>query len=451
MRIPRLFQSSFAALCAACVLSGAVAAESLIPPGAESKVLPNGMRAVVIPTDTPDVVAIQIVMSVGSRNEVEKGKSGFAHFFEHLMFRGTDRFPSDVADAMLKNAGVDSNAWTWDDQTVYHKVFLKEDLPKILDYEADRFQHLKFAEPEFRTEALAVLGEYNKNSANPTEKMFELLQDTAFNVHTYEHTTMGFLADIEKYPEGYEYSWQFYDRFYRPEYATVLLVGDVKPDAAFKLIEQEFGEWKKGDYVPDIKPEPAQTSPREGHIEWESPTLPWVMLGYKSPPYSDLNSTAALQVWESLAFSKTGDLYKKLVLQEQVVDEFQPFFWLKKDPFLVGMSARVSDPSKVAYVREEVRKSFESLASKPISAKELEEVKSRMRYSYLHGLTSPASIAGSIAFSLSLDPELSSIDRYYEAIAKVSPEDLSRVAKSVFTPKGRTIITLEQKKEQKKR
>ena len=442
MRIKRFLKTS---IVTAFLLLSQASAQSLVPPGAESRVLPNGMRAVVIPTDTKDVVALQIVMSVGSRNEVEKGKSGFAHFFEHLMFRGTERYPNAVADAMLKEAGVDSNAWTWDDQTVYHKVFLKEDLPKILDYEADRFQNLKYAEPEFRTEALAVLGEYNKNSANPTEKMSELLQETAFTTHTYEHTTMGFLADIEKFPEGYEYSWQFFDRFYRPEYATLLLVGDVNPEAAFKLVEQEFGGWKKGDYVSEIAVEPPQTEPKEEHIVWDSPTLPWVMVGYKAPPFSDLQDTAALQVWESLAFSKTSELYKKLVLEQQVVDEFEPFFWLKKDPFLVGLSVRVTDPTKVDEVRREVLETFEKLAAQPVSVQKLEEVKSRMRYSYLQGLNSPASIASSIAFSLSLDPELSAIDKYYEAIAKVSAQDLADVAKEIFKPKGRTIITLAQK------
>jgi zinc protease len=326
-------------------------------------------------------------------------------------------------------------------------VFLKEDLARILDYEADRFQNLQYAEPEFRTEALAVLGEYNKNSANPTEKMYELLQETAFTTHTYEHTTMGFLADIEQYPEGYEYSWQFFDRFYRPEYTTLLLVGDVQPDAAFRLIEQEFGDWKKGSYVSDIPEEPRQTEPRQGHIVWESPTLPWVMVAYKSPPYSDLQSTAALQVWESLAFSKTGDLYKKLVLEQQIVDEFQPFFWLKRDPFLVGLAVRLTDPTRVDEVRRAVETTFEGLATETVSAKKLEEVKSRMRYSFLQGLNSPASIASSIAFSLSLDSDLAAIDRYYEAIAAVSLEDLSKVAGSVFRPQGRTVITLVQKEE----
>ena len=154
MSFPRFLNVVFSLLLAASIAG----ADTLLPPGAQSRVLDNGMKVVVIPTDTKDVVALQIVMAVGSRNEVEEGKSGFAHFFEHLMFRGTKRYPPDAAQEMLKEAGVASNAWTWDDQTVYHKVFLKEDLDRILDYEADRFMNLEYEEPEFRTEALASGG-----------------------------------------------------------------------------------------------------------------------------------------------------------------------------------------------------------------------------------------------------------------------------------------------------
>lgn len=425
-------------------------ADSLLPPGAKTRVLPNGMRVVAIPTDTEDVVALQIVMAVGSRNEVEKGKSGFAHFFEHLMFRGTDRYPNEVAQEMLKKAGVDSNAWTWDDQTVYHKVFLKEDLDKILDYEADRFMNLKYAEPEFRTEALAVLGEYNKNSANPTEKMFEVMQDEAFDKHTYKHTTMGFLEDIEQYPEGYEYSWDFFNRFYRPEYATMILVGDVKPDETFALVEKYFGPWKSGDYVADLPVEPVQKSPRQAHIEWDSPTLPWVMVGYKAPAYSDLKDTAAIQLWESLAFSKTGKLYQELVLQEQIVDEFQPFFWLKKDPYLVGIAVRVTDDTKVEEVKKRVLQAFEEATSKPVSPERLEAVKSRVRYTFLQGLDSPASIASELAFMLSLEPTLDSIDKYFQTLAEVDAQQLTEVASRVFRPEGRTIVTLAAKEKEDK-
>lgn len=424
-------------------------AESLLPKGSEAKTLANGMRVIVVPTDTPQVVALQIVMSVGSRNEVEPGKSGFAHFFEHLMFRGTERYPNEVAQAMLKKAGVDSNAWTWDDQTVYHKVFLKEDLDKILDYEADRFQNLKFAEPEFRTEALAVLGEYNKNSSDPTEKMFELMQDTAFDKHTYEHTTMGFLRDIKQYPEGYDYAWKFFDRFYRPEYATVLLVGDVEPKTSFEQVAKHFGPWKRGTYTSSIETEPAQTQPREKHIDWESSTLPWLTVGYKAPPFSDMQATASMQLWEALAFSKTGDLYKKLVLEEKIVDEFRPFFWLKRDPFLVGISVRVTDPERFDEVKAAVLEAFESTPEWDLDPQKLEDVKSRTRYSFLKSLDSPKSIAGGLAFLFSLDNDLGSIDRYYDAISKVTASQLKSTAQEYFKPEGRTVITLSQKESKK--
>lgn len=407
------------------------------------------MRVITIPTDTKDVVALQMVMAVGSRNEVEEGKSGFAHFFEHLMFRGTDRYPNEVAQEMLKEAGVDSNAWTWDDQTVYHKVFLKEDLEKILDYEADRFMNLKYAEPEFRTEALAVLGEYNKNSANPTEKMFEVLQEEAFDKHTYQHTTMGFLKDIEQYPEGYDYSWTFFNRFYRPEYATLLLVGDVTPEETFSLAKKYFGNWKRGDYVAQLPVEPQQKGPRQAHIDWDSPTLPWVMVAYKAPPYSNLEDTAAIQLWESLAFSKTGELYQNLVLEEQVVDEFQPFFWLKKDPFLVGIAVRVTDETKVDQVKERLLSTFEESTRRTVPQARLDDVKSRVRYSFLQSLDSPKSIAGNLAFMLSLDPTLDSVDHYYQTLDRIKPEQLRGVAERVFRPRGRTVVTLAVKEKKK--
>jgi len=408
------------------------------------------MRVIVIPTDTQDVVALQIVMAVGSRNEVEPGKSGFAHFFEHLMFRGTDRYPNEVAQEMLKEAGVAANAWTWDDQTVYHKVFLKEDLGKILDYEADRLMNLKYAEPEFRTEALAVLGEYNKNSSNPTEKMFEVLQDTAFDAHTYKHTTMGFLADIEQFPEGYDYSWTFFERFYRPEYATLLLVGDVTPEDVFAKVDTYFGKWKAGDYRAELPVEPPQRGPRKAHIDWDSPTLPWVMIGYKAPPFSDLEDTVALQLWESLAFSSTSELYQELVLKEQIVDEFQPFFWLKKDPYLVGIAVRVTDETKVDEVKQRLLETFEKARSRSIDDKRLADVKSRAKYSFLQSLDSPNSIASNLAFMLSLDPSLESVDNYYEAMENVDQAQLTDVAERVFRPQGRTIVTLEVKEKDKK-
>ena len=129
---------------------------------------PNGLRLITVPTDYPNVVALYIVVQTGSRNEVEPGKSGFAHLFEHMMFRGTKAYPPAKYEAVLKEAGAASNAYTTDDLTAYHTTFSKEDLETILRMEADRFQNLDYTEAAFRTETLAVLGEYNKNSASPS-------------------------------------------------------------------------------------------------------------------------------------------------------------------------------------------------------------------------------------------------------------------------------------------
>src|SRR5437899_7104429 len=212
--------------------------------------LANGLRVVTVPTDYPNLVALYIVVETGSCNEPEKGKSGYAHLFEHLMFRGSEHYSGQQRDEILKKAGANDNAYTTDDRTVFHEVFSKDDLDRILELEADRFQRLKYAPDAYKTETKAVLGEFNKNSADPEEKAFEVLRATAFKRHTYSHTTMGLIEDIEDFPIQYTYSLQFYNRYYRPEYTTIVLVGDVKRDEALAMTKKYFGAWTRGTYVP---------------------------------------------------------------------------------------------------------------------------------------------------------------------------------------------------------
>src|SRR3989449_5879187 len=158
------------------------------------------------------------------------------------MFRGSENYSPEQRDRILKKAGAEPNATTNADRTTYYETFSKEDLEPVMKLEADRFQRLKYPEPEYKTESLAVLGEYNKNSADPTEKVDEVLHATAFTKHTYEHTTMGFLKDIQDMQNQYDYSLQFYNRYYRPEYTTLILVGDVTREQAVGLTKKFFGE-----------------------------------------------------------------------------------------------------------------------------------------------------------------------------------------------------------------
>jgi zinc protease len=199
----------------------------------------------VVPTGFPNLVSVTIPVQTGSRNEVEPGKSGFAHFFEHMMFRGTKAYPPEKYQDIITKAGARQNAYTSDDLTNYYTTFAKQDLETVLKVEADRFQHLDYSEAAFKTESRAVLGEYNKNSANPMQKLFEVQRDAAFNTHTYKHTTMGFLKDIEDMPNQYQYSKVFFDRWYRPERTTIIIAGDVDPKSAIALVEKYWSGWKK--------------------------------------------------------------------------------------------------------------------------------------------------------------------------------------------------------------
>lgn len=179
--------------------------------------LPNGLTVVRVPFKSPGLVAYHTVVRVGSRNEVEPGRTGFAHFFEHMMFKGTKNFPEGEREKVIAAYGYDDNAFTTDDITVYHSYGPTAGLLKLVQLEADRFRHLEYSEPAFQTEALAVLGEYHKNAAQPWLKIEEELARTAFTRHTYGHTTLGYYDDIKAMPQAYAYSRSFFERWYTPD------------------------------------------------------------------------------------------------------------------------------------------------------------------------------------------------------------------------------------------
>jgi zinc protease len=405
--------------------------------------LPNGLRLVTVPTDYPNLVSLYIVVQTGSRNEVEAGKSGYAHFFEHLMFRGSENFSSEKRDEILKRAGADSNAYTSDDRTVYHEVFSKEDLPQIMELEADRFQRLKYERNPYKTEALAVLGEYNKNSANPISKLYEVLRETAFKSHTYAHTTMGYIKDIEDFPNQYEYSWEFFNRYYRPEYTTIVVVGDVTRAQSLDLTKKYWGEWKRGSYVAKIPKEPEQNEPRTAHVSWPSETLPWVVVAFRSPAYSDVNKeNAALDLLTEIAFGENSEIYQRLVIKDQTVDSMEPSFDNMLDPELFSVWARVKKAEDLDLVRDQILATFARYTTESVPQSKLSETSARLRYSFALRMNSSNAIAYSLAPYISLRRTPETIDKIYALYDAVTPEDVRAAASRYFVEKNRTIVTL---------
>lgn len=406
--------------------------------------LPNGLRVIIINTGFPHLVSLQIPVQTGSRNEVEEGKSGFAHFFEHMMFRGTERFSAEAYQALMTRAGARQNAYTTDDYTNYHVTFAAEDMETILELEADRFMHLSYSEEDFKTEARAVLGEYNKNAANPFTKLYEVLRDHAYTTHTYKHTTMGFLRDIEDMPNQFAYSQLFFRRWYRPEYTSILIAGDVEPERVLALVERHWGSWQPGGYPEiSIPQEPEPRGPVRAHVPWPSPTLPWVTVAFHGPAFSETAPDyAALDALLDLQFGHTSDLYRRLVEEEQIVDRFGPLYMATADPSLAVLMARVKRAADAQRVYESILEAVDEARRTPVPARKLDELKSHNRYAFARTLDSSEAIAGTLAryvrFRRSYDT-LNALFRRYDAL---TPDDLHAAACRYLTEQRMVVTTL---------
>ena len=415
----------------------------LLPFTATEKTLPNGLKVIVVPTGFPNLVSLQIPVQTGSRNEIEAGKSGFAHFFEHMMFRGTKAYPPEQYKDVITKAGARQNAYTSDDLTNYYTTFAKEDLETIIKVEADRFQNLSYAEPEFKTEARAVLGEYNKNSANPISKLIEVQRDAAYTTHTYKHTTMGFIKDIEDMPNQYAYSKVFFDRWYRPERTTVIIAGDVEPKKAIALVEKYWSSWKRGTYKSEVPVEPAPRGAIYKHVAWSSPTLPFVTVGFRAPAFSDKNKDqAALQMLLSLAFGRTSPLYKRLMQDEQKVDQLFDSAPNRIDPTIATIGARVKKAEDTVYVRDLIMQTVAQLRTVPVSDKLLADAKSAQKYGLIRTLDNTEQIASSLASYVHFNRSYGTLNQYARVIDSLTPADLLAAAQKYLVDESMIVTTL---------
>lgn len=445
--LPTLFGALVLTSLAACNLGSLVAPQpkpdAMIPFPHYTKTLPNGLEVIVVKTGFPNIVSLQIPVKTGSRNEVEPGKTGFAHFFEHMMFRGTDKFPPEKYQEIITKAGARQNAYTTDDFTNYHITFAKEDLDQILEIEADRFQNLKYPLASFQTEALAVLGEYNKNFANPIRKLFEVQRDAAYTKHTYKHTTMGFIQDIEAMPTQFEYSKQFFDRWYRPQNATVMLVGDVDPDAVFAMVEKHFGSWKRGDFSVDIPVEPKQQKPVYVHHAWPAPTPPMLAVAFHGPAFSETEvDSAAFELLLNLWFGETSEIYDQLVRKDQSIDMLFGMNADNQDPYLVNVLARIKDNKDVVKVRDQLLATCQRAKTELVDAQRLADAKAYLRYSMAATLNSNEAIASTLARYVRFRRSFDTLNNLYRLYSSVTAEQIRDMANKYLLDEALVVTTI---------
>jgi len=431
-------------VCLIVTLTGCIAmAQSIFPYPYEKETLPNGLRVIMIPMESPGLVAYYSIVRTGSRDEVEQGRSGFAHFFEHMMFRGTKKYPASVYDSVITSIGASANAYTTDDYTAYHLTFAKEDLATVIEMESDRFQNLSYEKPAFQTEAGAVYGEYRKNSTSPFALLNEKVQDLAYDVHTYKHTTMGFEADIKEMPEGFEYSKSFFQRFYRPDNVVLVIAGDIDPKATLALIGRAYGSWEKGYRAPQVSPEPPQTRERFGEVSYKGKTLPILTIGYKGDGFDPGNRDyVAAVLFGELAFGETSDLCKKLYIKEQKVEILQANIPMNRDMPLFEIVAMVKKEEDLEEVREEIYKTITEFQSTPVSLERLTDLRRRQKYRFLMSLDAPNRVAGGVARFVALTGGIDVLEDVYAAFDRVSAQDVINAARKYFVPERRTVVIL---------
>ena len=407
------------------------------------KELPNGLRVLIVQTDYPDLVSVQIPVSVGSRDEDEAGRTGFAHFFEHMMFKGSEKFPQDIYSDLFKNAGVDNGAYTTNDYTNYHLDFSKEHLDKVLEIQADHFKNLSYSEAQFKTEALTVKGEYLKNNASPTRKLLAAVRNKAFDTHTYKHTTMGFFEDVEAMPEQIAYGEKFFQQFYKPEYVSLVIVGDVEPQATMTMVEKHWGTWKKGGFVNKITQEPKQKMAKYVHEKFEGLPGHWLLVSYKGANWQPKKKDrAALDLISELYFSNNSALYQELVVDKQLASQMFNYNPETKDAGLRHVFIKVNEEKDLATVRDAINRTYVQARTELVSTDKLDNLKSNLRYSFVNGLDSSESIASTLASYMHFDRDPETINHLYNSFNNISAEDIQRIANKYFIDENRTTVTL---------
>ncbi|MDC0709494.1 pitrilysin family protein [Stigmatella sp. ncwal1] len=405
--------------------------------------LPNGLTVVRVPFHSPGLVAYYTVVRVGSRNEVEPGKTGFAHFFEHMMFKGTKKHPEGERERLLATYGFNDNAFTTDDFTVYHSYGPTAGLDALIELEADRFRNLEYAEPSFRTEALAVLGEYHKNEANPWLRMEERLLGTAFQQHTYRHTTLGFYEDIKAMPEAYAYSRSFFERWYTPDNTLLFIVGDFQDGEVLAGIREHYGPWNRKVAQVPIPAEPPQKEKRTVSVEWPSSTLPRQVLAWHTPAASLTTPSAAIQsVLSDYLVGATSPVYKELVLDKQLVESIGSGFSPHRDPSLFSLHATLKAEEGRPAAEAVLTRAIQELASGKVDTARVQAIQSNIRYSLLMNLEAPDEVAGQLAWYAGIFGSPDALSRHLQNVARVQPEQLVSFAKRYLVETNLTVLTL---------
>src|SRR5215207_5072746 len=403
--------------------------------------LPNGLKVVLLEDHSSPIVHAELWYHVGSKNE-KPGRTGFAHLFEHMMFKGSKNVEPEGHPSWISSVGGQSNATTNEDATIYWQTFPAQYLPLVLWLEADRMATLRIDESVFTNEREVVKEERRMRFDNqPYGRLNEIVYDQAFTVHPYKHSTIGTMKDLEA--ASIEDVRDFFRTFYVPDNATLVLAGDFDSKEALKLVEQYLGRVPKSTRpVPrDIPAEPAQTKERRLRLEENWP-LPAVVVAHHITFDGNPDSYPLHVASKVLSDGQSSRIYRQLVYEKQVALAAFGGGNIIEDPNLFFAVAIVQPGKTTEEATTALIAELDRLRKEPISAAELQQAKNQFARDYIFSRESNKDKANTLAHAAVIHDDVKTADGEFDIFMNITQADVQRVAQKYFTPENRLVITI---------
>ncbi|HZC46323.1 MAG TPA: pitrilysin family protein, partial [Candidatus Acidoferrum sp.] len=425
---------TLAALGTLLCLTASAPARAGMADAVKAQTLPNGLRVLVLENHKAPLATFNVFYRVGSRNE-QFGKTGLSHLCEHLMFKGTKKLgPEEFSNIIQQNGGMD-NAFTESDFTDYFETINKDHIDVPITLEADRMGN--FEPKEFDKEKHVVLEERRlRTDDNPEDALDEMVRAAAYVAHPYHWPVIGWFHDVDGLTLAD--AMAYHKIYYSPQNAVIVAVGDFDADQVLKQINEAFAGIQNGPKAPPLTDlEPPQTGTRRVELQ-HAANLPAFEEAYHVPNFSSPDSFALEVLSEILSDGQSSRLYKKMVVEKQMVVEIGAGYDMTSfDPELFVVSAQMRPGVKVADTQVEVEKELAAMREAPVGAEELQKAKNLEQAQFVFGQDSVMREAELLGiYEMLGDYHL--VDKYLDGVDKVTAADVQRVAKTYLVASNMT-------------
>ncbi len=401
--------------------------------------LGNGLRVILSEDHSTPIVHVSVTYHVGSKNE-RAGRTGFAHLFEHMMFKGSKNVEPESHTSIIASVGGRSNAYTEEDETVFWQTLPSHYLPLALWMEADRMATLRVDDEAFKREREVVKEERRMRVENqPYGRLSEIIFDHAFTTHPYKHPVIGSMADLEA--ASINDVREFHETYYVPENATVVVVGDFDVQQTLSMVNQYFARVPKAKRpVPrDIPKEPPQTKERRAVVE-EAWPLPAVVVAYHitydgHPDAYPLHIAAKI-----MSDGQSARIPRELVYNKRIALTAFGSGNIIEDPNLFYAVAIVQPGQTPEAAERALITEFEKMAQMPVTDGELQRAKNQFARDYIVSRESNEDKARHLSHAAVIHNDITTADGEFDIFMNVTRGDVQRVAKTYFTPTNRVVL-----------